>query len=209
VRRRLLNLLTALSLLLCMAVAVLWMRSYRAVDSLDYTWGRNEYGSGTFPGGLHFSCSFYPVVQSYMRDGWSFRSHVYGPGRLEYANVTWLPEQYDWKHWGFAADYREDSPDDTTPGAIVPRTPGRPLLSKTWSLSVPCWFLVLPAAFLPMVGVTRAARSRARRTAHHCPSCGYDLRATPHRCPECGVAAAGATLQGDGPSRSRGSPRDI
>src|SRR5438045_3206852 len=34
-KRRLLNLLTLLSLLLCAAVAALWVRSYRALDRID------------------------------------------------------------------------------------------------------------------------------------------------------------------------------
>ena len=187
--RRLLNLLTALSLLMCVVACALWVRSYRATDSLDYTSGRNEYGGGTFPGGVHLSRTFAPEVQSYMRDGWFFDSHAYGPGRIGSADVTWLPEQHDWSHWGFDARYREDAPDDTTPGAIVPRTPGRPLLFATWTLSLPCWFLALATGVLPAAWVARTIRSRTRRTRRHCPACGYDLRATLERCPECGRAS--------------------
>jgi hypothetical protein len=39
-KRRLLNLLTALSLLLCVAACVLWVRSYWHCDSI--AWGRNN-----------------------------------------------------------------------------------------------------------------------------------------------------------------------
>jgi hypothetical protein len=190
--RRLPNLLALLSLLLCAAVEVLWVRTYRATDSLDYTAGRNEYGVGTFPGGLHFSRSFYPEVQSYMRDGWSFSSHAYGPGRIGSFYGTWLPEQYDWSHWGFGASYSEVSPDPTTPGAIEPRTPGRPLLSATWTLSLPSWFLVLLTAILPAPWTFRRLRSRGRRGRQQCPHCGYNLRGNVSGvCPECGCSPAG------------------
>jgi hypothetical protein len=43
VRRRLLNLLTALSLLLCLAVCVLWVRSYFIEDNIFHgTWERGD-----------------------------------------------------------------------------------------------------------------------------------------------------------------------
>jgi hypothetical protein len=55
---------------------------------------------------------------------------------------------------------------------------------------------VLPLAWL----VHKAIASRRARRARHglCPTCGYDLRATPGRCPECGGVAPGAATQGAG-----------
>lgn len=57
---------------------------------------------------------------------------------------------------------------------------------------IPFW---IPAAFtgaFPMVLIARKVRSvyrrRWRREQGRCASCGYDLRASRERCPECGLA---------------------
>ena len=51
------------------------------------------------------------------------------------------------------------------------------------------WLICAGGAVLPALWVVRARRRRRVR-AGLCRSCGYDLRATPDRCPECGVVAA-------------------
>jgi hypothetical protein len=61
-----------------------------------------------------------------------------------------------------------------------------------WSVSGPCWAIVLATALLglPVLRPMVAARRRRRRAARGaCVNCGYDLRATPGRCPECGWGA--------------------
>ena len=55
-KRRLLNLLTALSLLLCIAVCMLWVRSYRYHESLAWPWSsaRHAYVLSTRGGLTYF-----------------------------------------------------------------------------------------------------------------------------------------------------------
>jgi hypothetical protein len=49
----------------------------------------------------------------------------------------------------------------------------------------PLW---VPGALLASAALVSGYRAGfRRRTAGHCPHCGYDLRATPERCPECGT----------------------
>ena len=57
-------------------------------------------------------------------------------------------------------------------------------------LFVPHWAV---AAFLLVLPARRGLgwlRSRRRARRGDCRACGYDLRASPDRCPECGVATA-------------------
>ena len=53
------------------------------------------------------------------------------------------------------------------------------------SLAIPIWLLVLLSAIVPLRWL-----QRSRHLAGHCTACGYDLRATPGRCPECGSTPA-------------------
>ncbi len=62
-------------------------------------------------------------------------------------------------------------------------------LAVAWDrrvVQVPDWFLITVLLVLPAM---RWARRR-RPPPGSCPACGYDLRASPDRCPECGTLAA-------------------
>jgi hypothetical protein len=51
---------------------------------------------------------------------------------------------------------------------------------------VPYSICMLLTLALPMIALWRRCR-REWRSAHLCPSCGYDLHASADRCPECGA----------------------
>jgi hypothetical protein len=65
-----------------------------------------------------------------------------------------------------------------------------------WYLSAPFWMPVVLFAVLPAVWIRLAyARWRRRTDPGCCVICGYDLRATPERCPECGTVPSAPAVQ--------------
>jgi hypothetical protein len=62
--------------------------------------------------------------------------------------------------------------------------------SSSVEIFVPYWQIVLVTGILPATrvqNVWRWRRQKNRRSKGLCLACGYDLRATPQRCPECGT----------------------
>jgi hypothetical protein len=173
-KRRLLNFLTVLSLLLCVAVAVLWVRSYWMADA----WGWARESAAVHAG----------ADSGRLRVGWT----VLAPGS------TFAPSKTMHISWRLGVD----PPAITLPttvsilGFAVHRNK-LPSGFDSAILLLPFWF-VAGVASLPPAVLLRAARRRREREQqmrnHLCSRCGYDLRATPGRCPECGNAPEGAAL---------------
>jgi hypothetical protein len=164
VKRRLINLLAAVFLLLCMAAAALWVRSYWRIDELRIQ----------RPGGMIWvGCSRGTIgcwVESMARvppSYWELESHA---PPTEIALLCAPLQVSSFAGFGFAS---KDTPYDVD------------------LLIVPIWSLVAATATLPAAAAIQSfRRSTRRRRARRglCPTCGYDLRATPQRCPECGTA---------------------
>ena len=176
-RRRLFTLLAALSLLLCVATIVLWVRSYPERDSLVH---RGAAGEGTRIASL-FSDNgrvrFQVLEFKRYRDeddklGWSyFRSdgHVLPLDDLKVFTKA-ITSRHSSLGFGFL------STKESTP-------------NPSWlrAADVPHWFLAALFAILPALHFAATLRLRKSRREGLCPTCGYDLRATPDRCPECGM----------------------
>jgi len=173
--RRLLNLLTALSLVLCVAAAVLWHRGERRREDFCYcrpSWsvGLDSHG-GSFV--IHqISSGPYSMAPGF---AWEDRTHDRAPpfdaGVLE--RNGYAPAVYAWGGFGFV----------NAKGAA----PG----FRQRFLTLPAWSVCVAAAVLPARAALRRSglRRRLRRSRGLCPACGYDLRATPDQCPECGTVA--------------------
>jgi hypothetical protein len=164
VRRKLFTLCSAVSLLLCVGVWVLWVRSYRVMETVQGVVGGRGIMAQSLCGVLHVSVVF--PVPADAADGSHYVARPAGDAVIE--------EQFwpQWRHLGIlpaSADWQA--------------APGGPRHERGIRLRL--GLIATCAAGLPFVWLTRR-RHHARPGL--CLACGYDLRATPNRCPECGAA---------------------
>jgi hypothetical protein len=173
--RRLFTLLSAVSLLLCVATCALWARSYRLSDQVK--WDRID-GVG-----------WIRTAEGHVMSGLFVGNHSGGPADyygLKYASDRASPPlnglvllnhdagdtDFSWERGGFA--WYEM----------------RAMRGNLHAIAVaPFWAVAGVTAVLPLgwFAVRRRIRSRRRERSGLCPACGYDLRASPGRCPECGA----------------------
>jgi hypothetical protein len=167
-RRKLFTLVAGAQAVLCIAVCVLWVRSYWVGDSFDWETSDGRAGTASRVGRLHVGA----VHLSAGMNAGVPRGVRYGHEPAAAAAATALKT-----NWSFAAiQYAQ---------LRLPQV-------RAWEVRVPHACIAAPLAALPAWWLL-ARRKAARRAAHHlCPACGYDLRATPDRCPECGTVPAKA-----------------
>jgi hypothetical protein len=193
--RRLFTFASALSLLLCMATVVLWVRSYWVHDSIEYLhdlpgstyWVRQIYDGYASRGGVKLSyirssASDQLNIISFREDAKiqpHFRQGQY-PARSVPIIESVLPPTALLRSVGIGFDGHDD-------GLQIP--------SNVWQdqLVFPYWLpttvLAMPCAVWLRLMLTRHRRNKVG----HCLTCGYDLRASKDRCPECGTPIGVAT----------------
>ena len=166
-KRRLFTTLATLSMLLCAAVLMLWVRSYWDTDFVGWSDHRQFFGALSMGGVLRFEHGGYGAG----RAGWDGVSYPTPAGGL-WGEVTARTRRGGvLRSLGLAyarVDYNFD-------GTMVRR-----------ALYVPHWLAAAVMSVLPVLAIG-ARRRRRRSDPSICANCGYDLRATPGRCPECGV----------------------
>jgi hypothetical protein len=170
-RRRLIAMSSVLSLLLCAAVCVMWVRSYWVADA--WGWARDK-----------------RTVQCAVARG---RLRV-DTTRLAEEGGTW-PASWTMSHAEYSAAV--DPPTSRLPATVwnlgfAAEHQYRARNFDSRLALVPLWFLTVVLAAVSWGLHRRARRLRRleRLRANRCPTCGYDLRATPQRCPECGAVPA-------------------
>ena len=174
-KRRLLNLMTALSLVLCLAMVALWVRSHWRADI--GSWAAQTYET-------------YQEMSAWRLERWMIIS---SRGEVEFIHTDHYVGRGRRTEAGFI--YR-NRPADENARAYDPRLSRRlGFEMKSWDANqivrVPHGLLVAGFAALPVWRAYGVRKRRCRARSGLCSACGYDLRATPGKCPECGTASSG------------------
>ena len=200
-RRAVFNMLAMLSLVLCVATAVLWVRSYWVQDVVSNTryYPLDGHGVGSdwipkLPEHYHDIPTPIVIVRFVMvhtiRGEFLILQH-WGRENILFTYAGWdlfhirvkEPIQSQTMHLGFLWErvVRSDS--------------------NMLYVGIPLWTVFVLTAVLPgywFIGFGKVRRARWRRQNNRCVSCGYDLVETPERCPECGAKVDGAAAVGRG-----------
>jgi hypothetical protein len=189
VGRIFLNLVTVMSLGVCVAAVGAWVRSYWRSDYVVFHTEHQIVALELADQRVDLQLIERPFF-GYPR--WT-RSEPARPGvswgefvrfRHDVREQPWVA--YHWVRWlGFSAAWvwwRSPPP------------PGEPTGQglSVGNAGVPHYFVVVLAGLMPVVRgrwAVRRRRARRRERLGQCAACGYDLRATPGRCPECGAVA--------------------
>jgi hypothetical protein len=164
VKRTAYFILAGLSLLLCIASIVLWIRSHSTADAYRRNMAHGEAMLSSARGGLALTIITNPADgKSKVTPQPGFSSTPVSTSRPTIP-PTWSFAGIRYTHFNFF-------------GVIF------------WELLLPFWLVTALLLILPL-GVPLAKRISHHRRARRglCPHCGYDMRATPGRCPECGTA---------------------
>lgn len=177
--RRFFTILSALSLLLCLATAVLFVRSFWVGEGrIRFHWD-----------GVTTKAT---VVVSSNGRVWC------GRGRTQSTDPEWIATREAMaksgmmEHWGRGSGQAGDSQAWYKLSYLSGSGRGFPmaLMQSSTTIAIPEWPILLVLAVLPGLWLIAFRRLRRSHTLGLCRKCNYDLRAhTPGQlCPECGLA---------------------
>jgi hypothetical protein len=186
-RRKLFTLCSAASLLLCVAVCVMALRSRTRTDGCGVYLRAHVLSAMSEDGVLELAVNNVPSNEpSFYRFSLPFLAPLASPPptsqSIPYDDTlgTFWDQWQVGQHWellGLSVEQRR------LYNAIA--KPNDPALLQ-YALGIHYAWWCAATLVLPLVALRRALRRRHRGTAGLCPACGYDVRATPERCPEYG-----------------------
>ena len=197
-RRKLFILMATVSLVVCIAAGVLWVRSYLA--QMTGPMVAFDDARGTV---------FRAVRISAGADGFSFVGSA--PGRVLYIRQSGSAP-VDASHcgvFGSPGSVLVYSPPQVVQGTgflgfgHASRTFPAAIGGRATVISVPFWAVIVVTLALPLFALRRRLRDRRWSREGRCRACGYDLRASPDRCPECGAVSKAQPATWTNPASTR------
>src|SRR5688572_2003349 len=173
-KRRLTTLLAALSFLLFVVFATMWVRSYLRLDVLIHVRPHDVTTVSMLHGRIVSQIGWTAEEakqRSSARNSVGWRFETWG----SVSGSTTIDMSRGWQLLGFDAFNMGKG---KTYGEFV--------------VIVPYWFLCLVTVILPARVAYIRLRTHRRRMLGLCVGCGYDLRQSTERCPECGAFAGRA-----------------
>ena len=188
-RRIIFNAMSVVSLLMCLATVVLWVRCHYVTEVwvVGYTRLINSEGEDTIMfeispvnGNLQMVLIKFRIddvaalYASFHQEPPNPRQKIGWHFEYEHARVRDPARTSFWEKIGFSFEHFNDSG------------------SHFWYVfELPIWCIQIALVVMPACRLLKWIEVYRRRKYCLCPSCGYDLRATPDRCPECGMVPTG------------------
>jgi hypothetical protein len=201
-RRRFFTLCSALSLLMCVAVCVLWVRGRTGTDTAAWTFDRWLPDGSAASNQVHITCDHRIWLSvNWGRVGPPTGQLVWG----YYVNADasggrprfWFHRDLYDPMWTWALANAADNTSGFGPLRWDSHSRNNPAAGERFrSIRVGAshWLLALILLAAPTLWLIRFRNARRDRKVGLCAACGYDLRATPQaggplldRCPECGL----------------------
>lgn len=195
--RRLFTALSALSLFLCLATTVLWVRSYWKGVGVS----REECDSHTLSIGTSAVSIGDGRVRIFLRS-MRFESRLaydrWAPGNRVNVSVSTVPFQYRFRtalsHFAVRINSARRDGDEFAGMAsrtnrvhqASPPASGK-YVHRTREAIVPIGYVALLFFLLGLPAIYQIRRRLLAVRPGHCSVCGYDLRASTLCCPECGT----------------------
>ena len=163
----------AISVLIFLASAALWIRSCWITDGLSHGQSGRAVGVWSHRGRLIVDTMGDDEIP--MWPGFAGWTRERGKSEPAFSFLDTFPDTPKWRRLGFK---------HRSAGAAG--LPTRRI--EAWA--IPDWFVMLLCLPIPIVVLRRKLRDLYRAAHQLCAACGYDLRASPDRCPECGRSSA-------------------
>ena len=184
--RILLNIATALSVLLCALSLIFRVRSSWIED---YVYRELPNGPAAIFVSGHGSL-WIGIERQWPHEGrWQWASESISAANTYNAAVATTTYFSQWSFPGISC-LRARGWISRPPAGPIVATAGTP--PSILAISIDWWLVIVVGALLPLARIAawllKNRRLSHRQRAGLCPICGYDLRATPGRCPECGSA---------------------